>query len=167
MAQTEPKFKPGDRFFTHYDMKWGTVVKVKETHRGDVHGVTGSKLPDTTWYEGRYDDGSPSLLDDAHGNWDMARMVPPHIAKRYGYGDDPLFKVGTRLSTFPREPGSGTVLETSAELRRSGIVMVKWDGGHEPEAEAITDVYIAVDQHDDEVEQGRRDRRDFYRNRDY
>jgi hypothetical protein len=28
-------------------------------------------------------------MDDAHGNWDMARIVPPHIAERYGYGSDP------------------------------------------------------------------------------
>jgi hypothetical protein len=93
MAQTEPQFKEGDRFWTHYDYRWGTVLAVKETRRGDVHGVTGSKLPDTTWYDVHYD-GDPegrvsSMLDDAHGNWDMARMVPPHIARRFGYGDDP------------------------------------------------------------------------------
>jgi hypothetical protein len=90
---SEPQFKEGDRFWTHYDYRWGTVLKVKETRRGDVHGVTGSKLPDTTWYDVHYD-GDPegqtsSMLDDAHGNWDMARMVPPHIARRFGYGDDP------------------------------------------------------------------------------
>jgi hypothetical protein len=92
MAQTEPQFKPGDRFFTHYDMKWGTVVSENTTYRNQTHGVTGSKLPDTTWYNVKYDDGSTSLLDDAHGNWDMARIVPPHIAKRFGYGDDPKGK---------------------------------------------------------------------------
>jgi hypothetical protein len=93
MAQTEPQFKAGDRFFTHYDMKWGTVIKEHHTVRDAVHGVTGSKLPDTTWYDVRYDSDeewrTSSMLDDAHGNWDMARMVPPHIAKRFGYGDDP------------------------------------------------------------------------------
>jgi hypothetical protein len=78
MAQTEPQFKPGDRFFTHYDMKWGTVVSENTTYRNQTHGVTGSKLPDTTWYNVKYDDGSTSLLDDAHGNWDMARIVPPY-----------------------------------------------------------------------------------------
>jgi len=93
MAQTEPQFKPGDRFFTHYDMKWGTVVDINTTYRDKKHGVTGNPLPDTTWYDVRYD-GDPegtvsSMLDDAHGDWDMARMVPPAIAKRYGYGDDP------------------------------------------------------------------------------
>jgi hypothetical protein len=89
MTQTEPQFKPGDRFFTHYDMKWGTVQSVDRTYRGDTHGVTGDPLPDTTWYSVKYDNGETSSLDDAHGNWDMARMMPPHIAKRFGYGDDP------------------------------------------------------------------------------
>ncbi len=89
MAQTEPQFKPGDRCFSHYVMGWGTVEKANDTRRGDVHGVTGSKLPDTTWYTVRMDKGGTERLDDAHGDWDMARMVPPHIAKRFGYGDDP------------------------------------------------------------------------------
>jgi hypothetical protein len=89
----EPQFKPGDRFFTHYDMRWGTVLALDHTVRGAVHGVTGSPLPDTTWYAVRYD-GDPehavsALLDDAHGDWDMARIVPPQIAERYGYGSDP------------------------------------------------------------------------------
>jgi hypothetical protein len=86
---TQPQFKPGDRFFTHYDMQWGTVIEESVTYRDQTHGVTGSKLPDTTWYEVKYDNGKTSNLDDGHGNWDMARMVPPHIAKRFGYGDDP------------------------------------------------------------------------------
>lgn len=89
MSQTEPKFKPGDRFFTHYDMKWGTVERISHTYRGQIHGVTGTPLPDTTWYEVRYDDGSTSNLDDAHGDWEMARMVPEHIAVLHGYGSDP------------------------------------------------------------------------------
>ena len=54
MTQTQPQFKPGDRFFTHYDMKWGTVVAINHTRRGDVHGVTGDPLPDTTWYDVSY-----------------------------------------------------------------------------------------------------------------
>lgn len=88
-TQTQPQFTPGDRFWTHYDYKWGTVVSIDRTYRGETHGVTGSPLPDTTWYNVRYDDGSTSLLDDAHGDWDMARMMPPWIARRFGYGDDP------------------------------------------------------------------------------
>src|SRR3954452_3710385 len=92
MTQTEPYFKPGDRFWTHYDYRWGTVVKLNHTVRDATHGVTGNKLHDTTWYDVHYDgdpEGVSSMLDDAHGNWEMARMLPPHIAKRYGYGDDP------------------------------------------------------------------------------
>lgn len=143
MPQTEPQFKPGDRFWTHYDYKWGTVVKLSHTVRDATHGVTGSKLPDTTWYDVCYDDNAPkigapwctcdngvtdedcpihgklecrdwsrwpvsSLLDDAHGDWDMARLVPPHIAKRYGYGDDPnpakvtpAVTPDTKIATIP------------------------------------------------------------------
>ena len=88
-TQTQPQFKAGDRFFTHYDMQWGEVVGFAHTNRDMTHGVTGDPLPDTTWYHVKLDDGRTCLLDDAHGDWDMARMVPPHIAKRYGYGDDP------------------------------------------------------------------------------
>lgn len=88
-TETQPQFKPGDRVFSHYVMGWGTVESIGETRRGDVHGVTGSKLPDTTWYRVRMDKGSVELLDDAHGDWNMARIVPPHIASRFGYGNDP------------------------------------------------------------------------------
>jgi hypothetical protein len=28
-------------------------------------------------------------VDDAHGNWEMARVVPPGIAEYYGHGTDP------------------------------------------------------------------------------
>lgn len=86
---TEPKFQPGDRCFSHYVMDWGTIEAIGETRRGDVHGVTGSPLPDTTWYAVKMDKGGTERLDDAHGNWDMARIVPPEIAARYGYGTDP------------------------------------------------------------------------------
>ena len=89
MVMTHSQFKVGDRVFSHYVMKWGTVEKINETRRGDKHGVTGSPLPDTTWYTVRFDNGSTERLDDAHGDWDMARLVPPHIARRHGYGDDP------------------------------------------------------------------------------
>jgi len=89
MMQTEPQFKVGDRFFSHYEMQWGTVESISHTSRDQTHGVTGEPLYDTTWYRVKLDIGGHSLLDDAHGRWDMARMVPPHIAKLYGYGDDP------------------------------------------------------------------------------
>jgi hypothetical protein len=82
-------FDEGDRVFSHYEMKWGAIEEVGKTYTGQTHGVTGSPLPDTTWYRVRMDDGSVSLLDDGHGNWNMARIVPPHIARRFGYGSDP------------------------------------------------------------------------------
>jgi rubredoxin len=88
----KPAFGVGDRFFTHYDMKWGTVQRIGRTDRGRTHGVTRNPLPDTTWYDVRYDKGGTSLLDDAHGDWEQARMVPPDIAKAYGYGSDPKAK---------------------------------------------------------------------------
>jgi hypothetical protein len=87
-TQTQAQFKPDDRFFTHYDYQWGTVINISHTDRDRTHHL-GHKMDDTTWYHVKYDDGSTSILDDAHGNWDMARMIPPHIAKRYGYGEDP------------------------------------------------------------------------------
>jgi hypothetical protein len=86
---TNPYFTPGDRVFSHYVMAWGTIEAIDHTVCDRVHGVTRGPLPDTTWYEVRMDDGSSVLLDDAHGDWDMARIVPPAIAKRYGYGTDP------------------------------------------------------------------------------
>ena len=89
MEVTNPQFTPGDRVFSHYTMTWGTVTEVVHTVRGAVHGVTGNPLPDTTWYEVTMDNGSRERLDDAHGDWNMARIVPPRIATRYGYGTDP------------------------------------------------------------------------------
>jgi hypothetical protein len=89
MTITNAQFEPGDRVFSHYTMTWGTVTERKETTRGATHGVTGNPLPDTTWYVVTMDNGNRELLDDAHGNWDMARIVPPRIATRYGYGTDP------------------------------------------------------------------------------
>jgi hypothetical protein len=32
---------------------------------------------------------SLELLDDGGGDWELARIIPPQIAKRYGYGSDP------------------------------------------------------------------------------
>ncbi|HSD78523.1 MAG TPA: hypothetical protein VLA98_14010 [Solirubrobacteraceae bacterium] len=93
---TDPAFKVGDRCFSHYTRDrargisgWGTIERIDHTRRGSTHGVTGNPLPDTTWYWIRTDEGGTELLDDAHGEWELARVVPPHIARRYGYGDDP------------------------------------------------------------------------------
>lgn len=86
---SEPQFKPGDRVFSHYAWGWGTVERAVRTDRGRTHGVTQSPLPDTTWYVVVFDSGDEDMLDDAHGDWNMARIVPPHIATTYGYGRDP------------------------------------------------------------------------------
>lgn len=93
---SEPQFQPGDRVFSHYTRDrargisgWGTIERVRHTCRDQTHGVTGSRLPDTTWYEVRTDEGATELLDDAHGEWEMCRIMPPAIARRFGYGDDP------------------------------------------------------------------------------
>lgn len=86
---TTPRFAVGDRCFSHYTMKWGTVRKVGETTQPTPHGVTGAMLPGSTWYTVESDDSEMDMLDDANGEWALARIVPPHIAKRYGYGDDP------------------------------------------------------------------------------
>lgn len=88
--ESQPQFQVGDRCFSHYAMKWGTIAEVGTTYRNQKHGVTHDSLPDTTWYYVTLDDeGGRELLDDAHGNWDMARIVPPHIAAWYGFGTDP------------------------------------------------------------------------------
>lgn len=92
MTQSQPQFKVGDRVWSHYSYKWGTIESIDNTERDRYYRGTGlakDRMDDTTWYTVRNDDGSTDYLDDAHGNWEMARIVPPHIAKRYGYGDDP------------------------------------------------------------------------------
>jgi hypothetical protein len=90
-------------------MSWGTVEAIDHTVRDRVHGVTGTPLPDTTWYDIRMDDGSRELLDDAHGDWDMARIVPPAIAKRYGYGTDPKPPTGCEWFALCDNRATGTM----------------------------------------------------------
>jgi hypothetical protein len=87
---TNPAFKVGDRVFSHYTnpMSLGTIESMDITYLNQTHGVTGDPLPNTTWYTVRMDNGSRERLDDAHGQWDMARIMPPAIAKRYGYLKD-------------------------------------------------------------------------------
>jgi hypothetical protein len=86
---SEKQFDVGDRVFSHYTMDWGTIRSIDRTYRDERHGVTGSALPDTTWYEVAFDEKGTQPMDDAHGNWDMARIVPERVARRYGYGPDP------------------------------------------------------------------------------
>lgn len=61
------KWSKGDRGFTHYDMKWGTVS-------GDPD--------DQGWFNVKYDEGGTSYLN-------AERFVVPRLAKRFGYGEDP------------------------------------------------------------------------------
>lgn len=88
--QTQPKFQVGDRVFSHYVMNWGTIESINRTDPPCPHGVTGTMLPGTTWYTVCMDNSMDrERLDDAGGNWDLARIVPERIAVRYGYGSDP------------------------------------------------------------------------------
>lgn len=91
-TQTQPQFQIGDRVFSHYAMKWGTIKRLVSTDRDRYYRGTGKpedRMDDTTWYDVEMDGGGIEMLDDAHGNWEMARVVPPRIAERYGYGSDP------------------------------------------------------------------------------
>jgi hypothetical protein len=79
----EPRFNVGDRVFSHYTGKWGSIERI------DHRGTDADGREYTTWYEVRADDGTVDLLDDHDGQWTLARIVPPRIATRYGYGEDP------------------------------------------------------------------------------
>jgi hypothetical protein len=81
--EVKTKFSVGDRCFSHYTMSWGTIEAV------DHEGTDQEGREYTTWYSVRMDNDRRELLDDAHGDWEMARIVPPHIASYYGYGVDP------------------------------------------------------------------------------
>lgn len=78
----------GQRVFSHYTMKWGTVESLAQSREEQLYQgePTGTY---TTWWFVRADDGSRDMLDDADGNWDMARVVPAAVATRHGYGRDP------------------------------------------------------------------------------
>lgn len=84
-----PQFAEGDRVFSHYAGGWGTIEKVGRTEPAGVHGVTGSPLPASTWYDVKMDKGNVEYLDDADGQWYLARILPPEVASRYGWGTDP------------------------------------------------------------------------------
>lgn len=83
-----PALEIGQRVFSHYTMKWGTVESVAREHeeqrwQGEPTGTY------TTWWNVRADDGSRDMLDDADGNWYMARVIPAAVATSAGYGRDP------------------------------------------------------------------------------
>lgn len=88
-----PQFKEGDRVFSHYVMKWGTIQSVDKTTDPCPHGVTGDMLPGSTWYTVLMDNGRLESLDDGGGDWDLCRIMPPRIASRFGWPADP--KAGT------------------------------------------------------------------------
>lgn len=83
------QFAIGDRVFSHYVMDWGTVTWIGSYQEPCPHGVTGSMLPGSRWYDVKMDKGRVETFDDANGDWDLARCVPPSVARKYGYGDDP------------------------------------------------------------------------------
>ena len=78
MTTITPQFQPGDRVFSHYTMQWGTVAVSTSALAGQG-----------TWYRVNWDDGGMDEMNDGNGNWDMARIIPPNVASRYGYGTDP------------------------------------------------------------------------------
>lgn len=75
----EPRFQPGDRVFSHYTMSSGTIRTI------DHVGTDRDGRPYTTWYMVVMDDNRCELLDDHNGNWELARIVPPAVARKYGY----------------------------------------------------------------------------------
>lgn len=88
MPLTQPRFKDGDRCFSHYTMKWGTVVKLKERVDVRLRGVATGDIDH--WYDVRWDDDSTDLMNDGGSQgWEMARIIPPAVAERFGYGKDP------------------------------------------------------------------------------
>lgn len=72
-------FQVGDRVFSHYVMDWGTVEGIDAA----------SNFRNSVWYRVRMDKGGVESLDDAGGQWEFARVIPPEVAERYGYGADP------------------------------------------------------------------------------
>lgn len=69
-------FKKGDRGYSHYTCKWGTVAE-------DQKGTEGFDA----WFHVRNDDDTRDLLNPE-------RFVTPEVAKRYGYGTDPRKEEG-------------------------------------------------------------------------
>ncbi|WP_297775403.1 hypothetical protein [Mycobacterium sp.] len=85
-----PLFKRGDRVFSHYTMGWGTVTVVGQPelvrHAGQETGDT------DTWHVVQWDDerqGTSLMNDGGTLGWEHARILPPRVASRNGYGTDP------------------------------------------------------------------------------
>jgi hypothetical protein len=88
LTTTTPRFAVDDRVFSRYTMSCGRIVSIDRTDDPTPHGVTGDMLPGSTWYTVLMDNGDREYLDDANGNWDLARIVPLSVARRYGYKVD-------------------------------------------------------------------------------
>lgn len=82
-----PMLKEGERVFSHYVNKWGEIIEQGQRKPLVVDGKETSKFD--TWHVVQWDDGSIDTMNDGDGNWNNARIIPPNIASRYGYGDDP------------------------------------------------------------------------------
>lgn len=86
----QPRFKLHDRVFSHYEMAWGTIVRVGKPEPVQHRGEQTDDID--TWHSVEWDAprGGTSIMNDGGTmGWDLARIVPPAIARRYGYGDDP------------------------------------------------------------------------------
>jgi hypothetical protein len=85
-----PLFNEGDRVFSHYVMGWGTVIR---QGRPEPVRHQGEATDDTdTWHLVRWDDerkGTSLMNDGGSLGWEHARILPPRIAERNGYGTDP------------------------------------------------------------------------------
>lgn len=84
-------FNEGDRCFSHYVMDWGTVGKIDQPLREILSQGEPTGEYDT-WYDVNFDKKGHYSMNDGGTHpmgWEWGRIVPPHIAKRYGYGDDP------------------------------------------------------------------------------
>ena len=85
----KPALQIGDRVFSHYTMRWGFITGIAVERREQMRGGEPCGTF-TTWWWMTADNGTRDMLDDADGDWEMARVVPQKVALRYGYGPDPL-----------------------------------------------------------------------------
>lgn len=92
MATTDvpplPRLREGDRCFSHYVMRWGTVTHegtpAPELRRGEPTGHW------DTWHLVRWDDGGTDNMNDGGTRGpDAGRIMRADEAGRYGYGADP------------------------------------------------------------------------------
>jgi len=147
-VEHKARFAKGDRIFSHYEMKWGTIIEIGNVEevlrQGEpcpIKGMTDEFHTDA-WHTVEWDDGGTSIMNDGGTmGWDMARIIPPHIAKRYGYGDDPN----------PPQPEQ-YVLVALKQLSSTNVLKTKIFGPYKNEEQvrnASTDFVLT---HDDSVD---------------